>query len=81
MCTMQQHPDNTSYLVVDKDTYDAYYKYIVVDGALVKINSDAKYQVGLKKSSTGFTVIKGHASLLLEPNEIFEEIEHYARNS
>lgn len=79
LCTMQQHPDNTTYLVVDKDTYDRYFEYTVVDGKLVKNTSKINYHVQLLKSDKGFCVVKGHAGLLLEPGETFEEIEYYAR--
>jgi len=81
LCTMEQHPEGTTFIVVDRTTYDNYYRYIVVNHTLVKITSDIKYRVQLKKSDSGFAVVKGHAGLLIEPGETFEEIEYYARTN
>ena len=39
-CTMQQHPDSDSYIVVTKEEYDNYFQYRVVNGKLVRIEHD-----------------------------------------
>ena len=81
ICSMSNHPDSNQYLVVDKTTYDNYFCYKIVKGQVIKINSDAGYRTQLVKSSTGgYTVVKDHAGLLLEPNETYIDIEHYAHN-
>lgn len=77
LCTMVDHPATTSYVVVDKDTYDTYFMYRVVKEQLVKIDNDAGYRVKLQKSNQGFAVVKDHAGLLIE-NETYPNIEYYA---
>ena len=77
MCSMQQHPDNSQYLVVSKDDYDNYFKYCVVDKKLKRINLDSGYFTPLKKSNTGYRVVKNHAGIVLETDENFSEIEYY----
>lgn len=77
MCTMVEHPESTQYLVVDKNTYDNYYRYIVVNGKLKLIVSNPEYRARLQKSSKGFKVIKNHAGLLVEPGEECTNIEYY----
>jgi hypothetical protein len=79
MCSMQQHPANTQYLVVDKDLYDHYYQYKVNihRKRLEKIAIDLGIRVKLKKSDHGYAVVKNHAGLLLESDETYENIEYY----
>lgn len=82
LCTMQQHPESNSYIVVDKETYDMYFRYRVVNGKLVLIKHDDGLESSLVKSTKGFRVVCNHAALLLEPNETYDNIEHYdSRNS
>ena len=76
LCTMQNHPVDTQYLVVTKDEYERYFDYCVVEGKLKKIVHDAGYRVQLQKSNTGYRVVKGHAGLILEDEE-YPDIEHY----
>ena len=80
-CTMQNHPQDSTYIVVTKEEYDTYYYYTVVDGKLKKIDRTPNYSVQLKKSTTGYKVVKNHAGLILEPHEDYNEIEYYDRNS
>jgi hypothetical protein len=75
-CTMQQHPENTNYVVVIKPEYDKYFEYAVVEGKLKRIVSDSGYHVQLQKSDRGFKTVKGHASLLIEDEE-YTEVEYY----
>ena len=79
MCSMQQHPENTQYLVVNKDAYDNYFRYQVNvrRKTLEKIALDPGISVKLKKSSQGYAVVKNHAGLLLEPREDYIDIEYY----
>lgn len=79
MCSMIDHPTSTEYLVVDKSVYDTYFMYKVVQGKTVKKTADSGYTVQLQKSNKGFAVVKGHASLLIEPTETYTDIEYYAR--
>jgi len=77
MCTMAEHPETTQYIVVDKNTYDNYYRYIVVNGKLKEVVSNPEYRARLKKSAKGFSVVKNHASLILEPSEEYPNTEYY----
>lgn len=77
MCSMQQHPDNTQYIVVTKEQYDLYFRYRVVKGKLKLIEHDAGIYKPFKLSKAGFTVVKGNPALLLESNEQYKHIEYY----
>ena len=77
-CSMTDHPEIGTYLVVDKIDYENYFLYSVVNGKLKKINNDAGYCVQLRPSSTGQAVVAGHAGLKIEPGETYPNIEYYA---
>ena len=77
MCSMQAHPENTNYVVVDKQTYDSYYHYTIVDSKPKLIDRMPKYRVQLTKSDSGYQVVKNHASIVLEPGEIYADTEYY----
>lgn len=77
LCTQQNHPKDTKYLVVDERTYLEYYKYQVVKGQLKIIDIDPGYRVQLIRCDQGYMVVKNHAGILLE-DEIYDSIEHYA---
>lgn len=81
LCTMQQHPPTTLYLVVDKEIYDTYFHYNIVNGQLKKIDRNPAYSVQLKKASAGQRVVKNHAGLALEDNEVFSTVEYYGYNN
>jgi hypothetical protein len=75
----QDHPDSTNYIVTDKETYTNYFLYKVSNGKLVKIEHTVNYNSMLTKNSSGrFKVVKDHANLLLENNEIYITTENYA---
>lgn len=76
LCTMSDHPTDTNYLVVDRVTYDNYFHYYVKDGKLIKIDNSPKYTVQLTKSTSGYPVVAGHASLIIE-DEPYTNIEYY----
>lgn len=77
MCTMQNHPDTTQYLIVDKETYDNYFSYNIVDGKLKKIDINPGYSVQLIKSTQGFQTVKNHAGVILEQDETYTNTEYY----
>ena len=81
MGTMTDHPDTTSYIVVTKDEYEQYFHYHIVNGKLVKIDNDAGYRVQLKKSKSGYPTVAGHASLIVEETETYNNLEYYERNN
>lgn len=76
LCTMQNHPVDTKYIVVTKDEYDHYFHYRVVEGRLKRIVHDGGYHVQLQPSAAGYKTVKGHASLLLEDEE-YPNVEYY----
>lgn len=80
LCTMQQHPTDTQYVVVDKEIYDRYYDYYISEGVLKKIDRNHGYRVQLKKSDSGFKTVKNHAGIILDENETYSNIEYYANN-
>jgi hypothetical protein len=80
MCTMINHPTDTTYIVVSKDEYDNYFRYTIVDGKLKKIDNNPGYHVQLVSSSEGYAVVKKHAGLILEPTDTYNEIEYYDTN-
>ena len=77
MCSMQQHPESDSYLVVTKAQYDLYHRYCVVKGKLTLIEHDAGLRVSLVPRDQGFAVVRNHAALLLTAEETFKDIEYY----
>lgn len=82
MCSMQEHPESNQYIVTDKETYEMYFRYRVVKGKLELIKHDNGMMSSLIKSTKGFQVVRNHAALLLEQNEIYNNTEYYdSRNS
>lgn len=81
LCTMVQHPEATQYVVVDKETYNSYHKYHVVNNKLEKIVQKNGLIVGLVKSNTGYPVVKNNAAMLIEKNETYTDIEYYDRGT
>lgn len=82
-CTMQKHPEGTEYIVVDKETYNSYAKYRVniEKKRLIKIDINPGVSVQLKRSSQGYAAIKGHAGILLENDEVYDNVEYYESNN
>jgi hypothetical protein len=78
-CTMRQHPENTQYLIVTKIEYDNYFRYVVVDNKLNKIDMNSGNRVQLKSSTQGYCVVKNHAGIILE-NEEYQDVEYYESN-
>jgi hypothetical protein len=81
LCTMVQHPESTQYIVVDKKTYDVYHKYRVVNGKLENIVQNNGLVLQLVKSDKGYKVVKNNASLLIDENETYPNIEYYDRRN
>lgn len=80
-CSMQNHPNDTDYIVVSRDEYDNYFRYTVVKNKLKIIDNNPGHSVQLVKSTKGFAVVKNHAGLVLEPDEAYENIEYYDTNN
>ena len=80
MCSPRQHPENTQYIVVDRETYDNYFRYCVKDGKPKLIDTTNRFRVQLTSSTQGYAVVKNHAGILLE-DETYKDIEYYDTNS
>ncbi len=82
MCTMQQHPENADYIVVDQETYNNYTKYRVdiTKKRLIKIDTNPGVSVQLKRSNQGYAAVKDHAGILLETGEEYSSVEYYEAN-
>ena len=82
MCSMQNHPTDTQYIVVDKEIYDTYYQYRVnmTKHKLEKIVINHGISVQLVSSTTGYAVVKKHAGLIIESTDNYQDIEYYDTN-
>lgn len=70
------HPEG-KYVVITKQHYDsANYNVRVINGRVVFDNND-QFHVQLYKSTSGVSVVKGYANLVVEND--YEDIEHYDR--
>ena len=78
------HPADTNYIVIDNP--DLYFKnntilLRVVDGKLKVLDTQPTGYTGLKRSTTGQRVVKGHAALALTLDEEYQDIEYYDRKT
>lgn len=72
-----------NYIIITREEYDIGILggMIVENGFLTKKNPGSLY-IQLKKSASGYPVVKNHPALILESYEEYsEEIEFYDRNS
>jgi len=84
MCSMQNHPKDTEYVVVNKEQYDNYYKYAVdtkTKKLKIVVASNPGVSVQLKRSTKGWRSIKYHAGIVLENHEDYSPIEYYDTNN
>jgi hypothetical protein len=75
-CSMQDHAVG-DYLVVTETQYHRYFEYLVLDQRLIKIDQDAGFRVQLFRTRQGISVARGHAGLLIEPQDNYTDIEYY----
>lgn len=80
ICSMQNHPQDTTYIVVSRDEYDNYFRYTIVDGELKKIDLNPGYRVQLASSTTGYATVKKHAGIIIESTDTYQDIEYYDTN-
>jgi hypothetical protein len=84
MCSMQNHPENTEYVVVNKEQYNDYAKYAVdikTKKLKVVVVLNPGVSVQLKRSTKGWRSVKYHAGIVLEDNEDYVPVEYYDTNS
>lgn len=78
------HPDGENYIVLDDPGlfYNSNTHLLrVIDKKLILLDPRAPLRVRLQKSNKGFAVIKGHAALLLEVNESYQDVEYYEQTN
>ena len=78
------HPEGDNYVVLDDpDIFHRTNSQLlkVVDKNLTVLDPIPLHRVKLLKGSSGQRVVKGHAALLLLPEEEYSEIEHYDRTN
>lgn len=83
MCSMQNHPADTEYVVVTKEQYDNYTKYavdIITKKLKVVVALNPGISVQLKRSTEGWRAVKDHAGIVLEDHEDYELVEYYEAN-
>lgn len=83
--TVQTSANDTSdqpYIVVSKFDYDNCHDKIVKDGVLAQRKIKPDFSTELVRSESGFKVVKNNAALLINEDEKYSNVEHYAgRNS
>ena len=80
LCSMINHPRDTTYIVVSQDEYENYFRYTIVDGRLKKIDNNPGYRVQLTSSTNGYVTVKKHAGLIIESTDTYQDIEYYDTN-
>ena len=81
MCSMQQHPDSSRYLVVSQHEYENYFRYYVANDRLKKIDIPSGDHVQLVSSTKGYATVKKHAGIIIESTDTYQDIEYYDTNS
>lgn len=77
-------PDAGQYIRITKDEYvnnPTWANLKVSGGRIIKVDIRPRFRVQLCKSNTGYKVVKGHASLLLEPEETYDTVEYYDKRN
>ncbi len=75
------HPESGNYVVVDEIIFKDWGKYRVRNGQAELKPTDPTTEVQLKKSNSGYQVVKNNPAILLEDNENLENTEHYDRRN
>ena len=80
ICSTHNHPEGDNYIVVDEETYKRFSDYEIIDGKLSKIKRPGAFRRPLEKSNQGYSGVRGHANIILNNNENYNEAEHYSVN-
>ena len=78
------HPEGNNYIVLDNTSiffHTNTHLLIVKNKKLEVLDPYKPKKVRLIKSDNGFKTVKGHAALLLEENEIYQDVEYYDRTN
>lgn len=71
------HPESGNYVVVDEYMYNHWGDYRVRRGHAELKPTNPASELQLKKSNTGFLVIKNNPAIILEVGEAAEKTEYY----
>jgi hypothetical protein len=78
------HPDGDNYIILD-DPGPFYSSNTlnmrVQNKKMIVLDPRAPLKTRLKKSNQGFSVVQGHAAVIVEQNETYTEIEYYDRTN
>lgn len=74
-------PEQGQWINISRDEYMTHdwQNFKVKDGKLLRIELTNKHLFALTPSNKGYTVVKNHAGILLEPGEEYPEVEYYER--
>jgi hypothetical protein len=72
----------TNYITIPKSVYDraTVHNLKVVNEQLITIDAGTMW-LQLRKSTSGYAVVKNHPALLIEQDEEYTDIEYYDRNN
>ena len=72
-------PEGDNWISITKEQYvkQDYQWLRLVNGKLIKQIPSNKYRFSLTKSCTGVKVVRGHAGIVIEPDEIYDDVEYY----
>lgn len=73
------HPESGNYVIVDQHIYKNWSKYRIRNGQPVLKPTDPTSERQLKKSTTGYLVVKNNPAILIEAGELIENTEYYDR--
>jgi hypothetical protein len=78
------HPDGDNYIVLDDPgVFNSSNTLMlrVQNKKLIVLDPQAPLKTRLRKSNQGFTVVQGHAAVIVEQDETYTEIEYYDRTN
>jgi hypothetical protein len=78
------HPVGDNYIVLeDPGTFHSSNTHLlrIQDKKLIVLDPRAPLKTRIKKSNQGFCVVRGHAAVIIEQNEIHSDVEYYDRTN
>ena len=75
------HPESGKYVVVDKDVHQNWHRYYIRKNLPELKLTKASTELQLKKSDSGYLVIKNNPAIILETGESAENTEYYDRRN
>jgi hypothetical protein len=78
------HPDGDNYIVLDDPGVFNSSNTLMIrvqNKKLVVLDPQALLKTRLKRSNQGFPVVRGHAAVIVEQDETYNQIEYYDRTN